>query len=171
MYYEIPGRQKDSIKELSEVQKMIDPIVLQIAKRLRQITHEVDKYSKYLQENFSITIPQLVCLREINDHGPISLGALSKIVFVNSSTVTGIVDRLEKRDFVRRTRVSKDRRQIHVEVTENGQQFLANAPAPLEERFAQRLNQLDKDEIKALLFAIEKLVAMLNPEDAESADS
>ena len=148
---------------------MIDPVVLQIAKRLRQITHEVDRYSKYLQESYQITIPQLVCLREINDHGPISLSALSKIVYVNSSTVTGIVDRLEKRDLVRRTRVSKDRRQIHVEITEQGLQFIATAPAPLEERFAQRLKKLDKEEINALLFAIEKLVAMLTPSgDAEA---
>ncbi|MCK8603390.1 MarR family winged helix-turn-helix transcriptional regulator [Desulfoferrobacter suflitae] len=144
---------------------MIDPVVLQIAKRLRQIMHEVDRYSKYLQENYQITIPQLVCLREIHDNGPISLGALSKIVYVNSSTVTGIVDRLEKRGLVRRTRVSKDRRQIHAEITDKGQKFIAVAPAPLEERFADRLKKLEKDEIKALLFAVEKLVAMLTPSD------
>ncbi|MGA7878164.1 MAG: MarR family transcriptional regulator [Desulfoferrobacter sp.] len=150
---------------------MIDPVVLQIAKRLRQITHEVDRYSKYLQENYQITIPQLVCLREIHDHGPIALSALSKIVYVNSSTVTGIVDRLEKRNLVRRTRVSKDRRQIHVEITEQGLQFIVNAPAPLEERFAQRLKKLDKDEIKALLLAIEKLVALLNPAEGAQASN
>lgn len=144
---------------------MIDPPVLQIARRLRQITHEVDRYSKYIQENYQITIPQLVCLREINENGPISLGALSKIVYVNSSTVTGIVDRLEKRNLVRRTRVSKDRRQIHVEITDEGIQFIANAPGPLEEKFAQRLNQLGKDEIKAILFAIERLVSLLNPSE------
>jgi len=144
---------------------MIDQVVLQIAKRLRQITHEVDRYSKYLQESYQITIPQLVCLREIHDHGPVSLSALSRIVYVNSSTVTGIVDRLEKRELVRRRRMSKDRRQIHVEITEQGLQFIAHAPAPLEERFAQRLKRLDGDEIKALLLAIEKLVVMLNSSD------
>lgn len=151
---------------------MIDPVVLQIARRLRQITHEVDRYSKYMQENYHITIPQLVCLREIYENGPIALGALSKIVYVNSSTVTGIVDRLEKRNLVRRTRVSKDRRQIHVEITEEGLEFIANAPGPLEEKFAQRISKLDKDEVKAILFAIEKLVSMLNPsEEAELSET
>jgi len=151
---------------------MIDPIVLQIARRLRQITHEVDRYSKYMQENYQITIPQLVCLREIHENGPIALGALSKIVYVNSSTVTGIVDRLERRNLVRRTRVSKDRRQIHVEITEEGLEFIANAPGPLEEKFTQRISKLDKDEVKAILFAIEKLVTMLNPsEDAELSET
>lgn len=151
---------------------MIDPVVLQIARRLRQITHEVDRYSKYMQENYQITIPQLVCLREIHENGPIALGALSKIVYVNSSTVTGIVDRLEKRNLVRRTRVSKDRRQIHVEITEEGLQFIANAPGPLEERFTQRISKLDRDEVKAILFAIEKLVKMLNSsEEAELSET
>jgi len=150
----------------------IDPVVLQIARRLRQITHEVDRYSKYMHENYHITIPQLVCLREIHEHGPIALGALSKIVYVNSSTVTGIVDRLEKRNLVRRTRVSKDRRQIHVEITEEGIEFIANAPGPLEEKFAQRIGKLDEEEVKAILFAIEKLVAMLNSsEEVELAET
>ena len=151
---------------------MIDPVVLQIARHLRQITHELDRYSKYMQENYQITIPQLVCLREIHENGPIALGALSKIVYVNSSTVTGIVDRLEKRNLVRRTRVSKDRRQIHVEITEEGLEFIANAPGPLEEKFAQRISKLDRDEVKAILFAIEKLVKMLNSsEEAELSET
>ncbi|MBW1822285.1 MAG: MarR family transcriptional regulator [Deltaproteobacteria bacterium] len=52
------------------------------------------RHSKHLLEKYKITIPQLICLREIFQHGPISLSALTKIVFLNNSTVTGIVDRL-----------------------------------------------------------------------------
>ncbi|SHF31913.1 DNA-binding transcriptional regulator, MarR family [Desulfacinum infernum DSM 9756] len=140
---------------------MVDPTVVHITKRLRQIARELDIHSKHIQETYKITVPQLICLREIYEHGPISLGALTKIVFLNSSTVTGIVDRLEKRSLVRRTRVSKDRRKIHVEITDEGVEFIKNAPTPLQDTFVERLQQLGEEEVQSILWAIERLVQLL----------
>ena len=96
-----------------EDQIMTEQVSMQIIMRIRQIIQEMSKYSKYILENYKITVTQLICLQEVYKHGPISIGALTKIVFLNNSTVTGIVDRLEKREFVRRIRISKDRRQVH----------------------------------------------------------
>lgn len=144
---------------------MVDPIVIHITKRLRQIARELDKHSKHIQETYQVTVPQLMCLREIHAYGPISLGALRKIVFLNSSTVTGIVDRLEKRNFVRRTRVSKDRRKIHVEITDEGTRFIEEAPTPLQQQFIERLHAIDEEELQWILWAIEKLVVLLSSEE------
>ena len=107
----------------------------------------MSKHSKFILENHEITVPQLICLREVYEHGPISIGALTKIVFLNNSTVTGIVDRLEKREFVRRTRISKDGRQVHVEITEPGIKFINRAPKPLQDQFLDRLTTLDEEKI------------------------
>ncbi len=149
---------------------MVDPIVIHITKRLRQIARELDIHSKHIQETYKITVPQLICLREIYEHGPISLGALTKIVFLNSSTVTGIVDRLEKRNLVRRTRVSRDRRKIHVEITEEGMEFIKTAPTPLQDQFVERLQKLEDEEVQAILWAIERLVNLLSTSDEEEKD-
>ena len=102
----------------NEKQIMTEQVSMQIIMRIRHIIQEMSKYSKYILENYKITVPQLICLQEVYQHGPISIGALTKIVFLNNSTVTGIVDRLEKREFVKRVRISKDRRQVHLEITE-----------------------------------------------------
>jgi len=93
---------------------------MQIMILLRQIVQQLSKHSKHIQESYRITIPQLLCLNNVYEHGPITIGALTRLVYLNNSTVTGIVDRLENRNLVRRTRISKDRRQIHVEITEGG---------------------------------------------------
>ena len=71
-----------------------EQVSMQIIMRLRQIIQEMSKHSKLLLENYKISAPQLICLNEVFQHGPISIGALTKIVFLNNSTVTGIVDRL-----------------------------------------------------------------------------
>lgn len=142
---------------------MPDQVDLQIIMRLRQIIREMSRHSKILQEKYKITVPQLICLQEIYEHGPISLGALTKIVFLNNSTVTGIVDRLENRGLVQRTRISKDRRQVHAEITENGIAFIQKAPPPLQEHFFKRLEKLEEEKITMILWSLELLVDMLGP--------
>ncbi len=103
---------------------------MQILMRLRQIIQEMSRHSKQLQEKYKITLPQLICLNEIAEHGPIAIGTLTQIVFINNSTVTGIIDRLERRNLVQRVRISKDRRQVHVEITRDGQEFLEKRAHP-----------------------------------------
>jgi len=148
-----------------------DALSLQIMKLLRQIAREMDKHSKHIFESYNITVPQLICMREIYEHGPISLGALTKIVSLNNSTVTGIIDRLEKRNFVKRTRISKDRRQIHVEITDEGTQFIQQAPMPFQQRFMEKLNGLDEQTIRDILWALETLVELLGSKNAMQSNN
>ena len=148
-----------------ESQINAEQISLQIIMRLRQIMQEMSKHSKLILERYKISTPQLICLNEVFQHGPISIGALTKIVFLNNSTVTGIVDRLEKRELVKRVRVSKDRRQVHVEVTDQGVAFINEAPKPIQDQFMDRLLTLDEDKIGLILWSLEMLVDMLGNKD------
>ena len=145
---------------------MTEQVSMQIIMRIRQIAQDMSKYSKYLFENYAITVPQLICLNEVFQHGPISIGALTKIVFLNNSTVTGIIDRLEQREFVKRIRISKDRRQIHIEITEQGIQFIKKAPKPLQDQFIKRLTTLDQEKITLILWSLEMLVDMLGSKES-----
>jgi len=64
---------------------MPDQVGMQIMMRLRQIIQELSKHSKHIQENYKITVPQLLCLQEVYDHGPISIGALTKNRFFKTT--------------------------------------------------------------------------------------
>ena len=86
---------------------------------------------------------------------------MTKIVFLNNSTVTGIIDRLEKRELVQRIRISKDRRQVHLEITEQGIEFIKKAPKPIQDLFMDRLTVLDEEKIALILWSLEMLVDML----------
>jgi DNA-binding MarR family transcriptional regulator len=138
-----------------------EQVSMQIIMQLRQILQEMSKHSKLLLENYKITTPQLICLHEIFQHSPISIGALTKIVFLNNSTVTGIIDRLEKRELVQRIRISKDRRQVHLEITAQGVEFIKKAPKPIQDLFMDRLTALDEEKIGLILWSLEMLVDML----------
>ncbi len=138
---------------------------MQILMRLRQIIQEMSRHSKQLQEKYKITLPQLICLNEVAEHGPIAIGALTQIVFINNSTVTGIIDRLETRKLVQRVRISKDRRQVHVEITQAGLNFLESAPTPIHHRFMEKLEKMETKDVSVLLWGLELLVDMLGQTD------
>jgi len=155
------------MKKKNEKKIMTEQLSMQIIMRIRQIIQQMSKYSKYILENYKITVPQLICLHEVYQHGPISIGVLTKIVFLNNSTVTGIVDRLETREFVKRVRISKDRRQVHLEITEQGVNFIKKAPKPLQDQFIERLNTLDEEKTTLILWSLEMLVDMLGNKESQ----
>ncbi len=150
---------------------MEEKISMQILMRLRQIIQEMSRHSKQLQEKYKITLPQLICLNEIAEHGPIAIGTLTQIVFINNSTVTGIIDRLERRNLVQRVRISKDRRQVHVEITRDGQEFLENAPTPIHHRFIEKLEKMEPQDVSKLMWGLELLVDMLGQAEQVSLSS
>jgi len=64
-----------------------------------------------------LTRPQIAVMRAVVEADGISLKDLSREVGLAHSTVSGIVDRLERRTMVRRRPSVKDRRVTHVVVT------------------------------------------------------
>src|SRR5512141_2166268 len=56
----------------------------------------------------------------LRDHGPMSPSALSERLIVTRATVTGVLDSLQRRGFVRRTANPSDRRGQIAEITPAG---------------------------------------------------
>ncbi len=59
------------------------------------------------------TMPQLIVLDKLKN-GPKTIGEISQLVDLSNSTVSGIVDRLEAKGFVIRSRDERDRRVVRV---------------------------------------------------------
>jgi DNA-binding MarR family transcriptional regulator len=133
---------------------------------LRRISRAIDLYSRHLAARCNLTTPQLICLRHIAS-GPSSPGMIASAVALSPPTVTGILDRLEARSLVVRSRHPQDGRRLVVELTEQGRKLLAEAPRPLQERFAQSLARLSQEEQQAMDETLKKMVAMMEAE-AES---
>ena len=57
------------------------------------------------------------CLDILDQEGPMTAGRLAERARLSPGAMTALLDRLEKRGFARRTRDSKDRRRVVVEVT------------------------------------------------------
>ena len=58
-------------------------------------------------------------------HGPQRMSHLARFLLQQTQTTTDLVDRLERRDLVRRVRHATDRRVVLVEITESGKTLLS----------------------------------------------
>ena len=62
-----------------------------------------------LRDDFAITLPQFDVLAELDAAGePQTMSALSRRLMVSNGNVTGVIDRLERADLVRRTPSAED---------------------------------------------------------------
>ncbi|TFG62327.1 MAG: MarR family transcriptional regulator [Spirochaetales bacterium] len=68
-------------------------------------------------EGVGITMPQGMILGVLFQEGPRKISDLSKALSLSNSTVSGIVDRLEKQNIVERVRTEEDRRIVVVHLT------------------------------------------------------
>lgn len=134
---------------------------------IRKLIQGAELYTKELNKKYSVSAAQLNCLLALHENGPLPPSQIAKHMMVKSSTVTGVVDRLEQKELVRRVRNSPDRRVITIELTEIGKQLAENAPPPIQQKILDGLTRISEAEINEIIFALEKLTDMLDVQDLE----
>lgn len=128
---------------------------------LRKIMQQMDYHSRRLNKCYGLTVPQIVCLYEIYENGKMTISTLSKKIYLSMSTIVGVIDRLEEKQFVHRTRDIQDRRIIYIDITEKGKEFVSAAPYLLHNRLNDNLQVLTVEEQIALANSINLLVDLL----------
>ena len=124
-------------------------------------------YNKELNKTYQVSAPQLSSLLALYENGPMPPSQIAKYIMVNSSTVTGIIDRLEQKGLVERSRISPDRRVITIALTEKGRGLAKNAPPPIQKKIVDGLKKLPLDETERIIQALTKLTYMLDIQDLE----
>lgn len=140
-----------------------------VLRSLRRITRAIDLHSRHLATTFGLTGPQLVCLRVVAEHGPLSPSQLARDVALSQATITGIVDRLATRQLLTRERTHADRRFVTVSITDAGRALVEAAPSPLQERFAERLAGLSDEEQAIIGLTLGKIVQMMDGSELAAA--
>jgi len=146
-----------------------DPVEDEIVASIRRIVRAVDLHSRRLVEQYGLTAPQLATLRAVVREGPLPIGSLARVVHLSQPTVSGILDRLERQQLVRRQRSETDRRSVSVSPTAEGERVLREAPSLLQDTFRRKLADLEAWERTALLSALQRVAAMMDAEGIDAA--
>ena len=146
-----------------------NPITGNVLMSLRKIVQSISLHSKYLVKQVGLTGPQLVILLEVSKFDEVSVGKIAKAISLSQATVTGILERLEKRELILRRRDDIDRRRVLVRITEDGLRLLEIAPPPMQESFVEQFNALEDWEQAMILSSLQRLVAMMNAKPIKAA--
>jgi DNA-binding MarR family transcriptional regulator len=138
---------------------------------LRRIIRSISIDSRKLLRDSGLTMPQLLCLRVVeNSETPdVTSADLSRALQLSPATVTGIVDRLEAAELLKRVRDSSDRRKVNLHLTAKGRAKVRQTPPSLQDRFVARVVQLDGRELRALRRALRRIVELMGTESLEAA--
>lgn len=100
----------------------MDEIIRDIELFLRRADFEVRVEGRKILSEISVTPPQFAALQFIvkEKDNPISIGDLSRSMGLAFSTVTDLIDRMEKLGFVERRKDEHDRRVIRIYPLEKG---------------------------------------------------
>ena len=141
----------------------------QIVASIRRIIRAIDLQSRRLQDQHKLAGPQLATLRGAQKLGEVSISTLARAVHLSQPTVSGILNRLERRELVVRKRSAGDRRSVVIGVTEEGLRVLDEAPSLLQDRFRAELARLEDWERHWMLSALERIASMMDAEGIDAA--
>jgi MarR family transcriptional regulator, organic hydroperoxide resistance regulator len=142
-----------------------DMAIQETMQSLRRIFKAIENYSQDVFSEFGITGPQLWVLKTILENGSLPLGELSKKMYLHPSTITGVVDRLESKGYVRRDRNSEDRRVVNVRLTPAGEALATRAPSPAQGKMIYGLRNLAEEELTGIYRSVQKLVEIMEVQD------
>ena len=145
-----------------------DTAITEIMQSLRRIFKAIQDYSYDVSDKFGTTGPQLWALKTISQNENLSLGELGRRMYLHPSTITGLIDRLEKKGLVERDRDQTDRRVIKLRLTSKGKGLVKRAPNPIQGKMIYGLRKLKRKELNSIHHSVQKLVEVMEVQDVKA---
>lgn len=125
-----------------------------IVETIIYLTTEGRRLAREQCARYGITATQLNVIKMLDEIGDLSLSRLSSLIKANNSTVTGIVDRMERDGLVRREQSEDDRRVWMIKLTERGRRLAREidiAPWHALRDAVVRLPERDRQQLLSIL--------------------
>jgi DNA-binding MarR family transcriptional regulator len=139
--------------------------ISEIFDNLRRVVQVIREYSMAAKRETGITGPQLWAIKLIANAQFIQVSELAVRMYLHPATVVGILNRLELKGFVKRTRMTDDRRVVRVELTEFGHDLVQRAPEVAQGVLVSGLETLAGKKLKSIHGGLAQLVEILGAQE------
>ena len=137
----------------------VDPLT--VANQLRPVLLRLSRELRKETEQMGVTSRQVTLLWLIRSNPGLSLRELAAEERISAPALSGHVDRLEKAGLLERVRGDADRRRVGLTLTDEGERLLKRVRARRTTWLADRLRDLDDDDVAAIERAIDPLGQLL----------
>ncbi len=126
--------------------------------RLRVAMKKIDKELGHHLEQYGVSIPQSFILFSLLEEDGATLKEIGNKTIIDSSSMTVLVDKLEKEQLVQRKLDSQDRRAIRVYITDKGREIAEKISAIGVEFNARLLDLLGEGNEKEFIHGINNII-------------
>jgi DNA-binding MarR family transcriptional regulator len=143
-------------------------VITDIVGSIRKLVRAVYLDSQKMSRQFGLTGQQSLVMRLLLNNGSMSSADLSRLMYVTPSNMTGIIDRVEKKDLIERVRKEGDRRVALITLTASGKTMSERIPDPIEQKIISELADLEMDHVQLLAMAMNQILNLIDTEDIEA---
>jgi DNA-binding MarR family transcriptional regulator len=133
-----------------------EPMEVEAYTLLRQVNSMMDTYNRFDLRSEDLTVPQFMILNYATVDG-VPLSEISARMLCDNSNLTGIVDRLISKGFVRRRPDPQDRRVSLICLTPAGAEKLRRIKPRHHARVSRRMRSLSEGQVQELRDILRRL--------------
>ncbi len=142
---------------------------MEALKQFRQIFSSAQQHFRRIEDQCGISGAQLWALKEVAGHPGQRVSDLARAMSVHLSTASNLLDKLTKRNLVRRERNDPDQRIVRLFLTEEGMRIVANAPGPARGVLPEALSRMQDAALDDLSRSLSLLLSTMELRDDEAA--
>jgi len=135
---------------------------LEFMRLLWAVDHGLQQRSKRMATAFGVTGPQRLVIRVLGRFPGLSAGQLAHVLHLHPSTLTGVLERLERKGLVTRRRDPEDRRRAVLGLSVAGRRIDVDTTGTIESVVRAALAHRPRREIRAARVLLSALAAHLN---------
>jgi DNA-binding MarR family transcriptional regulator len=123
----------------------------QLGREIVEFQNATDAVDEAVSEILGINRTDMRALGLLQFRGPMTAGQLAEAAALSPGATTAVLDRLERRGFVRRRPDAEDRRRVLVEVTPEALAISDDLYGPLARAGFERMGGMTTDELRIVL--------------------
>ena len=145
-----------SIIDISIMYKKLSNVILFQIDKTSRVSKQYSQRA-FSQMDFGITIDQWVLLKIIEENAPLSQKELAVRSFRDPASITRTLDLLGKKELIQRNPIKDNRRQYHIELTEQGMAFIAKHMDTIQQHREQSIKGFTETELQQLKEMLERI--------------
>lgn len=145
--------------------KLKPVMVADIIDDLRRVFQVLTEQSRKVERETSLTGTQLWVVKILKETAPMKVSDLARRMYLHPATMVGLLDRLETKGLLKRTRCDKDRRVVFIDLTEQGRELEVNSPEVVQSLLVNGLEATGTKELKLISEGLGRIVTILGAQD------
>lgn len=126
------------------------------------VDHALQRRSKRMMKELGVTGPQRLVIRIVGRFPSVHAKQLAQLLHLHPSSLTALVNRLERRGLIQRRADARDRRRWLLGLTSRGQEVNRSAPGTIESVVLQVLSAVPKRDLEGARVVLTALARALH---------